>query len=217
MTVDPTIEAYAAAHTTAAADAIAAARAETETAMPVPQMAGGPVELALLQALVVATRAVRVLEIGTFTGIGALSMASRLPEGGSLVTLEWDEAHAEVARRHIEASPWADRIQFLVGDAVEAVQGLEGPFDLVFVDAWKRDYIAYYEAVLPRLAAHGVIVADNVLWGGTVLDPAPANQEAVGVRAFAEHVQDDDRVDNTILTVGDGLMLIWKRAEPQGR
>ena len=215
--VDPAIEAYAVAHTTPPHAAVAAARVETEATMAVPQMAGGLVEVALLQALVVATRAVRVLEIGTFTGVGAISMASRLPEGGSLVTLEWDEAHAEAARRHIEASQWADRIELVVGDAVEAVRRVEGPFDLVFVDAWKRDYISYYEAVLPKLADHGVIVADNVLWGGQALDPDSGDQEAVAVRAFAEHVQADDRVDNTLLSVGDGLLLIWKRAEGPGR
>lgn len=210
MTIDPDLERYALAHTTAPAPAIAAARAETEATMPVPQMAGGPVELRLLEAFVVASRATRVLEIGAFTGIGALSIASRLPEGGKVVTLEGDEQIAAIARRHIDASPWRDRIEVVLGDARETVQHVDGPFDLVFIDAWKRDYVAYYEAVLPKLADHGVIVADNVLWGGTVLDPG-AEGEAAAVRAFADHVHADDRVDNTLLTVGDGLLLAWKR------
>jgi caffeoyl-CoA O-methyltransferase len=207
--VDPEIGRYAMAHTTAPLPPIADLRAETET-MPQPQLAGGRVEVRLLEALVVATRATRVLEIGTFTGVGALSLASRLPEGGTVVTLEGNAEVAEIARRHIEASPWRDRIQLVLGDARETVQLVEGPFEVVFIDAWKRDYIHYYENVLPKLADNGVLVADNVLWGGTVLDRA-AEGEAAAVRAFADHVHADERVDNTILTVADGLLLAWKR------
>jgi caffeoyl-CoA O-methyltransferase len=207
--VDPGIERYAVAHTTAPSASIAALRGETET-LPRPQLAGGRIEVRLLEALVVATRARRVLEIGTFTGVGALSIASRLPEGGTVVTLEGDKEVAAIARRHIEQSPWRDRVELVLGDARETVQQVAGPLDLVFVDAWKRDYIHYYEIVLPRLADHGVIVADNVLWGGTVLDPT-AEGEAAAVRAFADHVHADERVDNTILPVADGLLLAWKR------
>jgi caffeoyl-CoA O-methyltransferase len=207
--VDPNIERYALAHTTAPLASIAALREETET-LPRPQLAGGRIEVRLLEALVVATRARRVLEIGTFTGVGALSIASRLPEGGTVVTLEGDEEIAAIARRHIAESPWRDRVELVLGDARETVQLVEGPLDLVFLDAWKRDYIHYYEVVLQRLADHGVIVADNVLWGGTVLDPA-AEGEGAAVRAFADHVHADERVDNTILPVADGLLLAWKR------
>ncbi len=209
MIVDPDIERYALAHTTAPLPAIAALREETET-MPRPQLAGGRIEVRLLEALVVATRATRVLEIGTFTGVGALSIASRLPEGGKVVTLEGDEEVAAIARRHIDDSPWRDRIELVLGDARETVLPVDGPLDLVFIDAWKRDYIHYYEVVLPKLADHGVIVADNVLWGGTVLDPG-AEGEAAAVRAFSDHVHADERVDNTVLPVADGLLLAWKR------
>lgn len=209
--VDPRIEAYAIAHTSRPGPIVAALRAETEETMPVPQMAGGLVEAMLLEALVVATRAMRVLEIGTFTGVGAISMASRLAPGGKLFTLEADPVHAEIARRHIEASPYADRIELVLGDARESVHALEGPFDVVFVDAWKTDYPTYLEAVLPKLAPHGVIVADNVLYSGKVLDEAPEEEGAAAMRAFAAQVAEDPRVDSTLLTVGDGLLLIWRR------
>jgi caffeoyl-CoA O-methyltransferase len=211
--VDPDIERYALAHTTAPLPAIAAVRRQTEAAMSRPQLAGGRIEVRLLEALVVATQAARVLEIGTFTGVGALSMASRLSEGGKVVTLEGDEEVAAIARRNIEASPWRDRVELVVGDARETVQLVQGPLDVVFIDAWKRDYISYYEVVLPRLADRGVIVADNVLWGGTVLDPA-AEGEAAAVRAFADHVYADERVDTTILPLADGVLLAWKRYRP---
>jgi caffeoyl-CoA O-methyltransferase len=213
--VDPDIERYALAHTTAPVPAIATVRTETEATMPQPQLAGGRIEVRLLEALVVATRATRVLEIGTFTGVGALSIASRLSDGGKVVTLEGNEELAAIARRHFEASPWRDRVELVVGDARDTVQLVEGPFDLVFIDAWKRDYIHYYEAVLPKLANHGVTVADNVLWGGTVLDPT-AEGEAAAVRAFADHVHADARVDNTILPVADGLLLAWRRSPDAG-
>ena len=205
------IEQYAVAHTTVPSPAVAALRHETDSNMPVPEMAGGLVETRLLEALVTATRAMRVLEIGTFTGVTALSIAERLPAGGVIVTLEVDEEHAAIARRHFDASPVRDRIQLVVGNALEIVETLDGPFDVVFIDAWKPDYFAYYEAVLPKLAGHGVIVADNVLREGDVLDPEKADEGTRALIAFAAHVQADDRVDNALLTVADGLLLIWKR------
>lgn len=212
MIVDPDIERYAIEHTSGPEPPVAALRAETETTMPSPQMAGGRVEARLLEALVVATRATRVLEIGTFTGVSALSMASRLPPDGRVVTIEANEETAAVARRHFEDSPWGDRIELLLGDALELVHEVEGPFDLVWVDAWKRDYAAYYEAVLPKLADHGVIVADNVLRHGTVVEPDTDDEDAIALRSFADLVEADPRVHNALLTVGDGLLVIWKQA-----
>ena len=209
--VDPTAERYAVEHTSPPDAAMAALREETEANMPVPQMAGGLVEARLLEALVVATRATCVLEIGTFTGVSALSMASRLAEGGKVITLEADPAAAEIARRHIAASPYADRIELVFGDALESLDRLEGPFDVVFVDAWKTDYPAYYEAVLPKLAPHGVIVADNVFRWGTALEDEPAEEEAVILKRFNDDVVADPRVHCAMLTVGDGLLLIWPR------
>ncbi|MFN0156139.1 MAG: O-methyltransferase [Gaiella sp.] len=209
--VDQAAQRYAIEQTSPPTDAVAALRSETEAAMEKPQMAGGYVEVKLLEALVVASRARRVLEIGTFTGISALSMAARLPADGRLITIEANPDHAAVARKHIEASPLADRIEIVVGDALEHVHRLEGPFDLVFIDAWKADYPSYYEAVVPLLAPHGVIVADNVLWGGSVLEEEPADGAARVLRAFAQQVRVDPRVDSALLTVGDGLLLIWRR------
>lgn len=208
--VDPAAAAYARTHTSPPDAVVAAIRTETEATMPVPEMAGGLVEVKLLEALVVATRATRVLEIGTFTGVGAISLASRLAPGGTVITLEGDPDHAEAARRAIEASPYVDHIDLRVGDARELVHEVDGPLDLVFLDAWKRDYPAYYEAVLPKLAPHGVIVADNVLRQGTVLDD-DGSEEAATLRAFAADVLADARVDSALLTVGDGLLVIWRR------
>ena len=208
--VDPDIDDYAIAHTTAPRDEVAVLRAEVAT-MPSPGLAGGLVEVKLLEALVVATRARRILEIGTFTGVSALSLAALLPADGEVVTLEVDPSHAAIARRHFDASRFSSRIGLIEGDARETLATLDGPFDLVFIDAWKRDYGLYYEAVLPKLADHGVIVADNVLWQGKVLDAGNMDEDTVALRAFADQVQADPRVDNAMLTVADGLLVIWKR------
>jgi predicted O-methyltransferase YrrM len=208
--VDPRAEQYAVEHSSPPEAAVAALRAETDEKMANAQMALRPVEAKLLEALVVATSATRVLEIGTFTGVSALSMAARMKEGGTLITLEADPAHAEVAARHFAASPLADRIELVVGDARETLGRIEGPFDVVFIDAWKRDYPFYYEAVLPKLAPHGVIVADNVLRSGTVLEE-DRDVDAQALRDFADQVLADPRVDSALLTVGDGLLLVWRR------
>ena len=206
--VDPRAERYATAHTTPHPPATAAAAAWTDANSGAPQMASALVESRLLAALVRVGDARRVLEVGTFTGVGALALAERIAPGGIVVTIESDPARADVARRHIDASPVADRIELRVGDARELVGELEGPFDLVFLDAWKPDYIDYYEAVVPKLSDRGVLVADNVLARGQVLE----GERGHALQAFNEHVQADPRVDNVLLTVGDGLMLAWRRA-----
>jgi caffeoyl-CoA O-methyltransferase len=152
-----------------------------------------------------------VLEVGTFTGVGALAMATALPDDGRVTTLEVDEQTAAVARRHIDTSPHGHRVELIVGDALKTIAGLEGPFDLVYIDAWKSDYPAYYEAVLPKLAERGVLVADNVFRGGTAFDASPQDEGAAGIREFARAVQRDPRVHNVLLTIGDGVMLAWHR------
>jgi caffeoyl-CoA O-methyltransferase len=152
-----------------------------------------------------------VLEIGTFTGLGALAMAAALPDDGRVTTLEVDPDRAARAREFFVASPFGDRIELIEGNALETLGGLEGPFDLVYIDAWKSDYPAYYDAVIGKLADRGVIVADNMFRGGNVLDPDSRDEGVAGLRQFAERVDNDDRVDNVTLTVGDGLMLTWRR------
>lgn len=208
--VHPDAVAYAEAHTSTPDPVVAAIRAETQATMLVPQMAGGLVEAKLLEALVVATRATRVLEVGTFTGVSAISMAARLAEGGTVVTLESDPGNAEIARRNIDGSPYADRIELVIGDARTSVHEIEGPFDVVFVDAWKQDYPLYYEALLPKLAPHGILVADNALRSGTVIED-DGSPEAATLRTWADAVAADPRVDCALLTVGDGLLVIWQR------
>ena len=207
--IDPAIERYAAEHTTPPPPHLADVAAVTRKRTQAPQMRSGLVEARLLEALVVAAGATRVLEIGTFTAYGALAIAARLPAGGRVITIESDEDYAALARDRIGTSPDAAKIDLRVGDAREIVPALDGPFDLVFVDAWKPDYPHYYEAVLPKLADRGLIVCDNVLWSGAVLDEEDDSENTRALRAFNDQVQADARVSNALLTVGDGLLVIW--------
>ncbi|HXO09382.1 MAG TPA: O-methyltransferase [Solirubrobacteraceae bacterium] len=208
--IDPAADAYATEHTTAFEGAIAAAAAWTRENKRSPEMMAGLAEARLLEALAVATGARRVLELGTFTGVGALALAASLAPDGRVTTIEVDPTNAEVARRHIEASPYANRIELLVGDARELLEGLEGPYDLVWMDAWKSDYPAYWDLLVPMLAVDGMIAADNLFWDGAALDPMVTDPSTVAIREFARRVQDDPRVHNVLLTIGDGVMLAWR-------
>ena len=204
------IERYAEAHTTPPPPLLAELAEETRATLSAPQMLTGPIEGRFLQQLVFASGARRVLELGTYSGYSALSMAEGLPPDGRIDTCEVDERHAEVARRYIARSAFADRITVHLGPALDTIARLEGEFDLVFIDADKVNYVNYYEAVLPRLAARGLIVADNTLWSGRVLDPDD-DERTQAIVAFNEHVRKDDRVVCVQLSVRDGVTLIRRR------
>jgi len=204
--VSPEIEAYAEAHTTPPVDLLAALADETRATLASPQMLTGTVEGRVLELLVHASGAKRVLEIGTFSGYSALSMAAGLPPDGHIDTLELDETHAEVARRYIAQSPYADRITVHVGPALETIAALEGEFDFVFIDADKPNYPNYLDAVLPRLSARGLIAIDNTLWSGRILDPE--DDVSHSMAAFNDRVTGDPTLTSAMLTIRDGVTLI---------
>ena len=208
----PAVEAYAESHTTEEPELLQAVSAATREFSEAHNMMVGRIEGRLLNMLVAITGARRVLEIGTFTGYSALAMAAALPDDGRIVTCELDERHGAKAREHFDASPYADRIELRLGPALETVRGLDGPFDLVFIDADKVGYRDYYEAVLPKLAPRGVLVVDNTLWSGRVLDPANAEESTKALIAFNDHVAADRRVEVVMLTVRDGVSLIRRRS-----
>jgi predicted O-methyltransferase YrrM len=211
--VDPQVEQYAAEHSEPEPAALQALAEETRSATRAPGMMTGHLEGRFLAALVAMLQARRVLEIGTFTGYSALSMAETLADGGRIITCDISEEHVAIARRHIAASPYADRIEIRVGPALETIAALEGPFDLVFIDADKPNYSAYLEAVLPLLAPNGVIAADNVLWGGDVVaGRGEADSENLaGIRAFNDKVRADDRLAAVMVPIRDGVSLIRQR------
>ncbi len=214
--VDPAIEQYAAEHSSEEPAHLAEVARTTRAASDQANMMVGRLEGRLLRMLVHLTRAQRVLEIGTFTGYSALSMAEALPSGGRIVTCELDPERAAMARRHIEQSGYGDRIEVMIGPALDTIGGLTGRFDLVFIDADKPSYAAYYDAVLPLLAPNGVIAVDNVLWSGRVLDPSDRDASTRALIEFNEMVLRDPRVDCVMLTVRDGLTLISRAVPASG-
>jgi caffeoyl-CoA O-methyltransferase len=197
------VEAYAERYTTARADVFERLGAETNETQDAPQMMVGVIEGAFLSFLVAMTQAKRVLEVGTFTGWSAIAMARALPPGGRLVSCDVNEETTAVARRYAEEAGVADRIDFRLGPGVESLASLEGPFDLAFIDADKGGYVDYYEAILPKLAPNGVIVADNTLFG---LDTEGENAQAIA--RFNDHVLQDDRVEAVLLPFREGVTLI---------
>jgi caffeoyl-CoA O-methyltransferase len=207
------IEKYAEQHTTPPDPLLAELAGETRETLESPQMLTGTVEGRFLELLVYTSGARRVLELGTYSGYSALSMAAGLPPDGRIDTCEIDRTRAAVARRYIAQSLHADRITVHLGPALETIERLEGDFDFVFIDADKANYVNYYEAVLPRLTERALIAADNTLWSGRVLDDGEDDEGTRAIKAFNEHVQSDSRVTSVMLTVRDGVTLIRPKGE----
>jgi caffeoyl-CoA O-methyltransferase len=215
MIVRPVVEKYAEDATSPPGEDLGALVAETEAVTDLPAMMVGPLTGELLATFVFALRPQRILEIGTFTGYSALRMAEAMDPQAHLVTCEIDPHHAAVARRHIEASPYRERITLLEGPALESIARLDGVFDLVFLDADKTGYLDYYDAVLPRLSSRGLILADNVLQFGGVANERDDRPDTVAMRRFNERVAADPRVRQVLLTVREGLTVI-RRADAGG-
>jgi caffeoyl-CoA O-methyltransferase len=204
--VPDNIERYAEEHTSPPDQLLVELEAESKATLTYPQMMAGTLQGRFLEFLVYSLGARRVLEIGTYSGYAALSMAAGLPPDGRIDTCEIDEQRAEVARRYIARSAYADRITVHLGPAMETIARLEGEFDFVFIDADKTGYVDYYEAVLPRLSEHGLIAADNTLSGGRAVDGSRPE-----IVAFNEHVRADKRVVSVLLPFRDGVTLIRRR------
>src|SRR5580658_371214 len=198
--IRPEVLAYAEEHSTAPDPHLAAVDESTRNDFPAWGMMVGRQEGRFLELLVFAAQATSVLEIGTFTGYSAIAMAAGLPDGGSIISLEVDPHHATTARGNIAAAGLESRISVIEGPALESLARLSGPFELIFIDADKVSYDAYFEAVLPLLAPHGLIVVDNTLQGGAVLDgndldsAGPRNEAAAAIRALNDKLVNDPRV-----------------------
>jgi caffeoyl-CoA O-methyltransferase len=200
------VDGYAEARTTPLPPYLRELDAEAREALPYPSMLSGPLVAGLLGTLVAAVQPRLVVEVGTYAGFSALVMAEALPPGGRIVTCELEPEHAAFARRHVDASPHAGRIEIRVGPAIETLATIDEPVDFAFIDADKGGYGAYYEALVPKLSAHGVIAIDNTLRGGRVVDAADDAGRAMD--AFNAHVLADDRTTCVLLPVRDGVTLV---------
>jgi caffeoyl-CoA O-methyltransferase len=209
--VRPDVEAYAEAHSSPMDEHLERNLAEARAALPYPSMLSGAVVGRLLQAFVFAVQARLVVEIGTYSGYSALAMAEALAPGGRVVTLELADEHADFAQRSVDASPYADVVEIRRGPALESLDALDGPYDFVFIDADKTGYPAYYEAALAKLSDHGLIVFDNTLRGGTVLDPSADDEASAVMAQLNDRLAHDERVVAVQLTVRDGLTVVRRR------
>jgi len=177
-----------------------------------PRMIAGHLQGRILKMFVRMQQSRRILEIGTYTGYATLCLAEGLPENGEIHTCEIDDEMEDFIRNQFEQSNLRDKIHLHIGDALELIPKMEGQFDMVFIDADKRDYCRYYELVFDKVKNGGIILADNTLWNGKVLEePHPNDKQAIGIIHFNKMIAKDDRIEKVILPLRDGLTVIYKK------
>ena len=204
------IEEYLEQHTTPMDEVLHELYRETHLHAMNPRMASGPVQGRFLQILCQLMQPKKVLEIGTFTGFATICMARGMASDGLLTTIEANEEYEGIIRKYMAKAAVADRVRLIIGDAKEVIPTLEGGFDLVFIDADKISYPSYYDLMIEKLNPGGVILADNVLWEGKVLNVGTKERDTKAIQAFNDKVQNDPRVENVLLPLRDGLMMVRK-------
>lgn len=208
------LEQYIARHSEQESEVLVELARATHLKVLRPRMLSGHLQGQFLKMICEMMGAVRVLEVGTYTGYAAISMAQGMKEGGMLYTIDSNDEIEDFTREYIERSGLKDRIRFVIGDACEVIPTLDELFDVVFIDADKREYAEYYRLVFDKVRAGGVIIADDVLWDGKVLEtPQPSDAQTLGIMAFNDMVAADERVEKLILPMRHGLTLIRKREE----
>ncbi|MDY6380407.1 MAG: O-methyltransferase [Bacteroidales bacterium] len=206
-----TLDEYISLHTTPENEALQAITRDTHVHILNPHMLSGHVQGRALSMISHMIRPKRILELGTFTGYSALCLAEGLAEGGQLVTIEHNDELEETIKRNLSRSSLCNLIELIIGDCKSELKKIEGPFDLVFIDADKREYCTYLELVYPLVPVGGFILADNTLWDGHIIDAAyDKDKQTLGLRAFNDRLAADERFEQVILPLRDGLTLIRK-------
>jgi caffeoyl-CoA O-methyltransferase len=208
--VSADIEAYAQAHSMPESDLCRSLREETQRTMEYAQMLVGPLEGAFLKMMTLLVGAKRVLEIGMFTGYSALCFAEALPADGIVITCEVDEESAALARTFFSRSPVGKKIEIRMGPALDTMRALNGPFDLIFIDADKKNYLNYFRRALDLLSSNGVILIDNVLWGGEVLKQPPPDDKTAAIQELNQVVSTNPSVSAVLVTIRDGILVVKK-------
>lgn len=209
--IDPRIEEYIEKHTSPEPELLYELNRKTFLDTPYPRMMSGQVQGQFLRMISRMIRPERILEIGTFTGYSAICLAGGLAPGGKLHTIEAEPAYAEIAREYFRKANLEDRIVLHDGDAIRIIPQLKETFDMVFIDAAKEDYTSYYRAVFDKVRPGGFILADNALWDGRVLEGTSAKDpDTRGILSFNEEIQKDVRVENVLVSIRDGVMMICK-------
>jgi predicted O-methyltransferase YrrM len=208
----PGIEVYAHDHTSAELPVLAKLTRATHIRTHMPQMLSGHLQGAFLQMISHMIQPTAILEIGTFTGYSAICLAQGLKKGGSLTTIECNPEMEDFARPYFEEAGLSRKINMITGDAREIIAELNGPFDLVFIDADKENYLAYFEMVFPKVQPGGYILVDNTLWYGRVIQPgSESDRETAGIIQFNKYIQQHEGVENVLLPLRDGIMIVRKK------
>lgn len=211
MTITPPeIETYAARHCTPESALFQDLKRATQTKTEFPQMQVGHIEGSFLRILARAIRARRVLEVGTFTGYSTLCFAEALPADGEVITCDINPTTTAIAREHWARSEHGKKIQLKLGPATETIPMLSGEFDLAFIDADKENYPNYWKLIAPKIRAGGMIVIDNVLWSGAVVEPEP-DEDTRAIMETSRLAAGDPRFETTLLSVRDGMLLALKK------
>jgi caffeoyl-CoA O-methyltransferase len=206
--IPPEIDAYAEAHSMPESAVCRALREETQRTMEYPQMLVGPLEGAFLKMMTQLVGAKQVLEIGMFTGYSALCFAEALPSDGTVITCEINEKSSAVARRYFAQAPVGSKVSIRMGPALDTMTTLTGPFDLIFIDADKTNYLNYYRRALDLLAPNGVILIDNVLWSGEVLKHPAPDESTAAIQELNRVVSNDPQVTAVLVTIRDGILVV---------
>jgi len=207
--IDENIQRYAEQHTSLESDLLKRINRDTHAKVAMPRMLSGQLQGRVLAMISQMLRPARILEIGTYTGYSALCLAEGLTEGGTLVTVDINEELEEKVRAYFNEAGMSDRIDYRIGNATSIIPSLEGQFDLVFIDADKENYSRYFDLVIDKVREGGIILADNVLWSGKVL-LEKQDKDTRAITEFNRKIQADQRVENVLLPIRDGILMIRK-------
>lgn len=207
--INESLQHYAEQHTSFETDLLKKIDRDTHAKVMMPRMLSGHLQGRVLSMISHMIRPQRILEIGTYTGYSAVCMAEGLQERGKLITIDINEELEDRVRDYFASSSYSDKIEYKIGNAVEVIPGLNETFDLVFIDADKERYSVYFDLIIDKVRTGGFILADNVLWSGKVLDAKP-DKDTRAILEFNKKIQDDPRVENVLLPIRDGIMLMRK-------
>ena len=209
--ISPELEQYAGIHTSPESELLSRINRETHLEVLQPRMLSGHLQGRVLSLLANLLKPKRILEIGTYTGYSALCLAEGLPDDGKLITIDVNEELQARVQGYFNDSSYKGQIDYRIGDAMELIPTLPDMWDLVFIDADKKNYLNYYELVIERMNPGGIILADNILWSGKVIDPTATDRETEMLRRYNEVIHADDRVENILLPIRDGIMVARKK------
>ena len=205
--IDPHIQNYCEAHTSPESAVLQALNRATHAKVLMPRMLSGHLQGRLLAMYSQMMHPLRILEIGTYTGYSAICLAEGLQENGQLITIDKNEELEEMMREAWQNAGLSDKIELRLGNALDIIPTLDGPFDMVFIDADKKNYLNYYHLVLPKMRLGGLIMADNVLWSGKIADEKARDADTLALREFNDYLMQDEHVETLLLPVRDGIMM----------